>query len=131
MPHTADIPDRLRALGYGHMEAQFPLWQLWLADGLAGEGLHTLLERAILPAPADPAPANFCMLGWYSKPRWPARAQPRPTGIAAGDAQYLLNTTCPQMKHRGTEMRRQGDKQTQRHSRIYCLAAFRLYCAEC
>ncbi len=71
LPCTADTTNRLHALGYGHMEAQFPVWRIWLENFIAGEALRTLVTRDILPAPANPAPANFCMLGWYDTPHPP------------------------------------------------------------
>lgn len=70
-PHTVGVTERLCSMGYGHAEAQFPVWRLWLEQVIAGEGLRALVERGILPTPGDPAPANFCMLGWYTSPNWP------------------------------------------------------------
>ena len=71
LPGTADTAGRLHALGYAHLEAQFPVWRLWMESFIAGEALRTLVTRGILPAPGNPAPANFCMIGWYAIPRLP------------------------------------------------------------
>jgi hypothetical protein len=64
LPATADIADRLRALGYGHLEEQFGEWRRWLEGNVAGEALRELVKRGVLPEPGNPAPMNFCMLGW-------------------------------------------------------------------
>jgi RNA polymerase sigma-70 factor, ECF subfamily len=71
LPETADTPDRLRQLGYGHVEEQFSVWRYWLEDIVAGEGLHELVKRGALPAPGDPIPPDFCTLGWYNIPHRP------------------------------------------------------------
>lgn len=45
LPETADTADRLRQMGYGHVEGQFPVWRLWMETLVAGEGVHELVKR--------------------------------------------------------------------------------------
>lgn len=63
-PATADVADKLRAKGYGHLESQFGEWRRWSEGYICGEALKELMNRGVLPNPGSPAPANFCLVGW-------------------------------------------------------------------
>ena len=63
-PAAADVADKLRAMGYGHLESQFPEWRRWIEGNVCGEALKELMGRGTLPSPGSPAPANFCLVGW-------------------------------------------------------------------
>lgn len=63
-PATADVADKLRAAGYGHLESQFPEWRRWFEGDICGEALKELLSRGVLPDPGQPAPARFALIGW-------------------------------------------------------------------
>jgi RNA polymerase sigma-70 factor (ECF subfamily) len=78
LPETADTAERLRQMGYGQVEGQSPVWQSWMGILVAGEGVHELVKRAALPAPGDPTPINFCMLGWYTTPHPPSVLEWKP-----------------------------------------------------
>ncbi len=67
-PATADLAEKLRRAGYKHLEDQFAAWRRWQVGNIAGEGLRELLKRGVLPDPGDPAPANFCLIGWFGRP---------------------------------------------------------------
>jgi hypothetical protein len=58
------VDERFLELGFSHLEDQFGAWCAWLRGNVIGEGLRVLYNREILPHPGDPAPANFCMVGW-------------------------------------------------------------------
>lgn len=64
-PATEDVSVRLRQMGYGHLEEQFPVWRMWLSGNIGGEALRELLRRGVLPDPGSPAPARFALVGWY------------------------------------------------------------------
>ncbi len=63
-PMTADLADKLRAAGYGHLEEQFDPWRGWWRSYISGEAMRELLNRKVLPEPGDPAPTNFALVGW-------------------------------------------------------------------
>lgn len=71
VPRTADTGEFLRSYGYGHMEEQFPAWRIWAESLIAGEAVRTLVSRGLLSPPGNPAPANFCLIGWYDDPQRP------------------------------------------------------------
>ena len=68
-PATADVTDKLRTMGYGHLESQFSEWRRWSEGYICGEALKELLSRGALPDPGSPAPANFCFVGWRGQLR--------------------------------------------------------------
>lgn len=61
---TNDVAVRLERMGYGHLRDQFPYWRKLVENMILAEGIRCLLERGILPTPANPAPMNFAMFGW-------------------------------------------------------------------
>ena len=61
------VDEKFHELGFGHLEQQFGMWRGWLSGNAAAEGLRVLYDRGILPHPGDPAPANFCMVGWFDQ----------------------------------------------------------------
>jgi len=63
-PFTARAGGVLERAGYGHLREQFPLWSWHLGSNVAGEALHHLMARGVLPTPPRPAPAAFCLIGW-------------------------------------------------------------------
>jgi RNA polymerase sigma factor (sigma-70 family) len=58
---------KLREFGYDHWEKQFCLWQSTPAYEACAEAVRVLYNRGFLPYPGDPAPANFCMWGWFEQ----------------------------------------------------------------
>lgn len=71
LPATAHTTELLQQTGYGHLSAQFPVWQAWMPVYVNGEGIRELLRRGILPPiPGDPAPANFALLGRSGGQGW-------------------------------------------------------------
>lgn len=65
-PWLADLGARLDAMGYGRLSEEYtPIWRRWIGGNAAEEGVHELLRRGVLPDPGHPAPANFCMIGWF------------------------------------------------------------------
>ena len=61
------VDEKFPVIGFSHLEEQFGTWRLWLRGNALGEGLRVLYNRGALPHPGDPAPANFCMLGWFGQ----------------------------------------------------------------
>ena len=63
-PIAAGVDEKLRELGYGHLEEQFDNWHYWLRGDAATEGLHALFNRGVFPIPKEPVSAKFYMIGW-------------------------------------------------------------------
>ncbi|MCE5324671.1 sigma-70 family RNA polymerase sigma factor [bacterium] len=66
---TRLVDEKFPELGFGHLEEQFCTWRGLLRGSAAAEGLRFLYNRGILPHPGDPAPVNFCMVGWFDQTR--------------------------------------------------------------
>ncbi|MEN6357630.1 MAG: RNA polymerase sigma factor [Armatimonadota bacterium] len=63
------VDEKFPELGFGHLEEQFGIWRCWLKGNAAAEGLRILYNRGVLPHPGDPAPMNFCTVGWFDQTR--------------------------------------------------------------
>ena len=58
------VDDKLRKLGYGHLEEQFHNWRRWLTANAARESLRALSNKGVFTIPSEPVPARFYMIGW-------------------------------------------------------------------
>jgi len=67
-PALQDLGDSLEQAGYGHLREQFPVWYRWTRGDISAEALRHLLASRDLPRPPDPAPLNFCFIGWLGEP---------------------------------------------------------------
>jgi hypothetical protein len=66
---TADVPEQLERLGYGHLEEQPPVWREWFRYMTAGEGLRELVRRGVFPDPSSAVPTTFSTVGWLNSSR--------------------------------------------------------------
>ena len=65
VPRLVDA--KLREFGYDHWEKQFWMWHGRPEYDASAEAVRLLYNRGFLPYPGDPAPANFCMWGWFGE----------------------------------------------------------------
>jgi hypothetical protein len=62
-PAAIGIEEKLRQAGYDHLKELFPVWHRWMVCFIAGEALHELFKRDVLPDPGTPVPVSFGKIG--------------------------------------------------------------------
>lgn len=65
-PASVSVEDQL-VEDYGYLPDQIPYWRRVFMVTLAGESLHELMKRGLLPELPDPAPGNFAAVGWFGE----------------------------------------------------------------
>lgn len=61
------VDKQLLEFGFGHFEDLFHTLRGTPRYNAFAEGVRILYNRGLLPCPGDPAPANFCMWGWFEQ----------------------------------------------------------------